>query len=86
MNQLTNDWSARVEAIVRSAIDTTAVELTPRTDLLAECHIDSLDALRLALRVETEFGVEFEQDDLANFRTIADIVLALESRAARIAS
>ena len=79
MTQAREAVTAQVLSIVRSEIELSG-ELTPDMDFIAELHIDSLDALRVALMVETEFGVEFDQSTLAAFRTVADIVRAVESQ------
>ena len=39
-----------------------------------ELDLDSLDAVELAVRLETETGIKLQEEDLRTIRTIADAV------------
>ena len=41
---------------------------------------DSLDATELAMTLETEFDITIDEEDLVNFKTVADIVNYIDNR------
>ena len=53
---------------------------------LAEMGIDSLDLVVFMMAVEEEFRIEFTREQQTGFRTLADVVLALEQHRLRDAS
>lgn len=69
--------STPIEQVVRTIVaelaELDASELAPDTTL-RESGIDSLLAMEIAVHVENAVGVRFEDDDLREVRTIADLV------------
>ena len=57
-------------------------EVTPETELSA-LEMDSLDQIECALSIEEEFQVEMETPELWRFRTVADVVAAVQRATAR---
>ena len=49
-------------------------------DDLSKLGLDSLDLVEIVMDVEEVFGVQFEMDEIKNFRTINDVVKSLESK------
>ncbi len=53
------------------------VELTPRTELVAELGIDSLGVMELVADVEDEFGLTITDGELRDVVTFGDVSLTI---------
>ena len=61
------------EVIVNAAnIDEDKIKLS--ASLESDLGLDSLDAVELGLALEEEFGITIDEDKLASFKTVEDIV------------
>jgi len=69
-----------VEAIEKGAV-LQDVTLTAESSL-EELEIDSLDITNIAFEIEDRFGIELEEADLADLKTVADLVAIVRSRTA----
>lgn len=54
-------------------------EVTPES-ALKDLGIDSLDLVELVLDAETEYGVTFSNDELTSFKTVKDVMEALDKK------
>ncbi len=53
--------------------------IDPNTEL-RELGLDSLDLVELMMEIEKEFGFEFDNDEMTSFKTLADVVKAIEAK------
>lgn len=53
-------------------------ELRPETRLADDLELTSLDAVDLVLALEDAFEIELEDDDVASFETLQDVVDAVQ--------
>ena len=61
------------EVIVNAAnIDEDTIKLS--ASLESDLGLDSLDAVELGMALEEEFGITIDEDKLASFKTVEDIV------------
>ena len=61
------------EVIVNAAnIDEDKIKLN--ASLESDLGLDSLDAVELGMALEEEFGITIDEDKLASFKTVEDIV------------
>ena len=61
------------EVIVNAAnIDEDKIKLS--ASLESDLGLDSLDAVELGMALEEEFGIIIDEDKLASFKTVEDIV------------
>ena len=61
------------EVIVNAAnIDEDKIKLS--ASLENDLGLDSLDAVELGMALEEEFGINIDEDKLASFKTVEDIV------------
>ena len=61
------------EVIVNAAnIDEDKIKLS--ASLESDLGLDSLDAVELGMALEDEFGITIDEDKLASFKTVEDIV------------
>ena len=47
---------------------------------LRDLGLDSLDVVEMCLDLEDRFGVSFETEELASFKTVSDLFKAVESK------
>ncbi|WP_168198324.1 acyl carrier protein [Crassaminicella thermophila] len=58
----------------------------PKDEILLESHLydeldaDSLDLSQIILELENTYKIEIENEDIANFETVEDIVKHVESK------
>lgn len=50
------------------------IEIRPETDLAAELAIDSVAAMDLVMEIEEHFDLDIPVNDLAELRTVGDLV------------
>ena len=56
------------------------VEAVEPTIELRELGLDSLDLVELMMDLEKEFDIEFENDEMTSFKTLADVVKAIDTK------
>ena len=47
---------------------------------LRSLGVDSLDLVEIVLEIEDMYDVSFENDELNSFKTVKDVILAIEKR------
>ena len=55
-----------------------AVRILPETDLKLDLNVDSLQGLQISAAIEKHFGINIPDEDLDNYRTVAEIVSTIE--------
>ena len=71
----------KLKAILVEELSLNADDITPGAELVNDLGINSLDLADLVLLCEDEFGIEFSEDDIHKFITVADVVEFLEQQA-----
>jgi acyl carrier protein len=66
--------------IFRDIFDDPALTITPATSAADIAGWDSVAQVKLVLAIEEEFGVEFNIDEVAAFRTVADFEHVIVAR------
>lgn len=64
--------------VFEDSIDTTS--LTPESKLREDIGINSIGLLYMAMAVEEEFGIKFQNADFASIQTVADVVNIIEEK------
>lgn len=59
-------------------IDASAI--TEASDLIEDLKADSMDIATLLLEVEENHGIEIEEDEMENLKTVGDIVKYIEAK------
>ncbi|MFA6739388.1 MAG: acyl carrier protein [Bacilli bacterium] len=54
-------------------------EIQPETNLRG-LGIDSLDLVEIVMDAEEKFGVTFTNEELNNFKTVSDVIQAIQSK------
>jgi len=66
--------------ILAEQLDMDASELTDDKSFMDDLDMDSLDMVEMTVELEQELGVSFEQEQLAEIKTIGDLVGLLEKK------
>lgn len=61
---------AKIEQVFKEMLNLTSIE--PEMELKT-LGLDSLDLVELMMKLEEEFGIEFTDDEMLGFETIADV-------------
>lgn len=70
---------SKVQSIISKELGISADSITLSSDLANDLNADSVEAVEIILALEDEFGIEFEDDDIANITTIQNLVDYIES-------
>lgn len=68
----------QVKEIIVETINVDAELVTPEAKLEEDLGIDSLSAVELAMELETAFDIRIEDDQLAELKTVQDILNIVE--------
>mgnify|MGYP001063593716 CR=1 FL=1 len=69
-----------VRALVAEKLSLDPSAITDSSSFIEDLNADSLDLADLMMAVEDKFGVTFEDADAENFKTVGDLVRALEAK------
>lgn len=69
-----------VRDIIVNTLSCDQEQVTPETNLFEDLEADSLEAVELSLALEESFGVGIADEDMANIKTINDIVEYIKSK------
>lgn len=53
-------------------------EITMETNFIDDLQADSLDLVDLVMELEDEYGIEFPEEKIDEFRTVGDVVNYIE--------
>ncbi len=67
-------------AVFDGEIDTNNISLN--SNLRQDVEINSIGLLYMAMAIEEEFGIKFNNEDFLNISTISDVVNIIEEKAA----
>ena len=67
----------KVKTILAKKIDITNLK---EDDKLSELGLDSLDLVETMIEIEEELGIEFTSEEIANLKTLRDVVKLIESK------
>ena len=70
-----------IKAISVETLNCDAEDVTLEASLQEDLDADSLEAVELAMALEEAFGITIEDDELANFKTVGNIVAYLNAQA-----
>lgn len=79
--------SAQTETVLRELMATRlgvpGDQVGPDARLVEDLGLDSLDAVELAIAIERRFDIEVREEELAQLKTVADVVGLIDSRTRR---
>ena len=65
-------------AVFEDSVDISTIK--PEASLREDIGINSIGLLYMAMAVEEEFGIKFQNEDFANIQTVADVVTCIEGK------
>ncbi len=68
----------KVKDTIVSTLGCSADEVTLEANITDDLGADSLDAVEMSMALEEEFGLTIPDEELANFKTVKDIVDYIE--------
>lgn len=68
----------RVQSIFRDVFEDPTLQITEEVSMSSLPNWDSVAAIHLVLATEAEFGVRFTTDEVAEIRSVGDILRLLE--------
>ena len=66
------------DAVFEGQIDISVIK--PETLLREDLSINSIGLLYMAMAVEEEFGIKFNNDDFIDIKTVADVIRIIEEK------
>lgn len=66
------------EAVFEDDIDINAVK--PEANLRNDININSIGLLYMAMAIEEEFGIKFQNDDFKEISTVNDVIAIIEKK------
>jgi len=70
----------KVKEIIVATIKCEADLVTPEANLIDDLGIDSLDIVELNLAIEDALGITIDDDQMAELKTVADIVALVDAQ------
>lgn len=70
----------KIKEVLEEAVNADKDKVVPEARLQEDLEIDSLAAVELALELEDSFGIEIEDEELANLKTVQDILDLIEAK------
>jgi len=79
------DTFERLKAVCTTVFegDIDTQNITPDANLRDDIGINSIGILYMALAIEEEFGIKFQNDDFGGIATVADVVNVIEKKASK---
>lgn len=70
----------KVKKIISEQLEVDQSKLSVSTSFIDDLGADSIDLLELVLAFEDEFGIEIDEDDIKDIKTVGDIVEYIENK------
>ena len=77
---------ARVARVLQESVGVDPARIAPDARLVEDLGIDSLDRIQLVFELESEFGIEIPDREIAQVQTVGDVVQRLEEAMAKPSS
>lgn len=69
-----------LKTVFEEAVNADPEKVVPEARLAEDLEIDSLAAVELALELETVFDITIEDEELAELKTVQDVIDLISSR------
>ena len=68
----------KIRDMIASQLQVEASEITPESRLMEDLKADSANIMVMILELESEFGVEVEDEVILSLKTVGDVVKYIE--------
>lgn len=65
---------------IAETLNIDAEKITEDSRLIEDLKADSMDVATLLIELESEYGIEIEEDDLDSLKTVKDVVDYIEAK------
>ena len=65
---------------IADVLNIEADKISEDSRLIEDLKADSMDVATLLIELESEYGIEIEEEDLDNLKTVKDIVAYIEAK------
>ena len=69
----------KIKSILSSQFGIDEDQITENTDVVNDLGAESLDVVEMMMSVEDEFGLMIEDEEIAEMRTVGDVVNYIEN-------
>ena len=69
----------KVRDMIAEQLQMDAASITPESRLVEDLKADSANVMVMILELETEFGIEVEDEVILNLKTVGDVVNYIDS-------
>ena len=69
----------KIKSILSSQFGIDEDQITENTDVVNDLGADSLDVVEMLMSVEDEFGLMIEDEEIADMKTVGDVVNYIEN-------
>ena len=70
----------KIKSILSSQFGIDEDQINENTDVVSDLGADSLDVVELMMSVEDEFGIMIQDEEIAELKTVGDVVNYIERR------
>jgi acyl carrier protein len=74
--------NSQMDSIKKMFAERIGVEKVDESKSLKEIGLDSLDVVEMCLDLEDKFGIQFETEELSQFKTVGDLFASIEKKLA----
>lgn len=64
----------KIRSLISERFDVDEDKITRETNIVDDLGVDSLDIAELLLTLEDEFNISIPEEDIANLKTVGDLV------------
>jgi len=72
----------KIRGMIADQLQADAASITPETRLVEDLKADSANIMVMILELETEFGIEVEDEVILNLKTVGDVVKYIDAHQA----
>ncbi|HOB64531.1 MAG: acyl carrier protein [Clostridiales bacterium] len=72
----------KVKKLIAEQLGIPADDITEDSDFINDLNADSLDIVQMLISLESEFGLEFGDDEIKAIKTVGDVVKFIENHRA----
>ena len=70
----------KVRKMLAEQLNISVDKITPESRVIEDLGADSLDVVEMLLDLEEEFGVQFQSEEMKNYRTVEDLYNAINEK------
>ncbi len=70
----------KVQQMVAEHLSISVDKVKPESDFVVDLEADSLDIVEMLISLEDSFGIEFEDSEMVDIKTVQDVVNFIEGR------